>query len=254
MPFTKLLIVVFAAVTLLIGSTVVRGDEHQTLALFDGIQDSVLDAKFIPIDSKRANLLIQNQTQQDVFVELPDAIAAVPVLAQFGFNQQQGQQQGQGAGGNQSVGGAAQGQNFGQNFGQQAGGFRIAPGKTRKVKVTTVCLEHGKPDPNPKVAYRLMPIDQYTQDARVAELCKQLGQRAVSQKVAQAAAWHLANELSWAKLAQINRLESRYLGNIPYFTSAELTRAKSWVGAIEKEAMPNIDDEKPKYALSETNR
>ncbi len=39
------------------------------------------------------------------------------------------------------------------------GFFNVKPGKVGKLRVPTVCLEHGKPDPNPRMAYKLVPIE-----------------------------------------------------------------------------------------------
>ncbi|NND98162.1 MAG: hypothetical protein HKN47_12615 [Pirellulaceae bacterium] len=219
----------------------------EVVDLFQAIDAGDVAAQFIPANAMRANVLIRNTTTRELHVKLPDAIAAVPILAQFGqqgFGQQaQGPGGGGGGGGsNQAVGGGMdaggrQGQNFGQGAGgQQPGGFmRIGPQKTRKVKATTVCLEHGKPDPHPRIAYKMIPIGQYTDDPRVAELCAKLGQRELDQTVAQAAAWHFANGLDWNALASINSLESKYLGNVPFFTSAELEKAKSLVKMLNEE-------------------
>jgi len=112
------------------------------------------------------------------------------------------------------------------------GFMRIEPEKTRKLTATTVCLEHGKPDPHPRIAYQMIPIEKFTDNAQVVELCRQLGRHEIAQTTAQAAAWHLANGLSWEKIAGINRLESRYLGNIKFFKPAELKRAKEFVESL----------------------
>lgn len=140
-----------------------------------------------------------------------------------GFNQGQGQ--GQGNQGNFGFGGQRQGQGF--------GGFRIPPEKLRKLKVTTVCLEHGKPEPNAKVEYRIVPLAQFRDDDRIAALCRRLASGQTSQNTAQAAAWHLSNKLSWNDLSKLNRIESRYRGNIRQFTSSELGDAKRLVAHIE---------------------
>src|SRR5690606_30047510 len=94
--------------------------------------------------------------------------------------------------------------------------------KQLKVKVTTVCLEHGKQDPNPRAAYKMVPAEQFTQDARVIEVCRLLGHKRLSQNVAQAATWHLTDNLSWQELAVKNRIESKYTGNVRWFHPQEL--------------------------------
>lgn len=114
--------------------------------------------------------------------------------------------------------------------------MRIAPRKTRKLTATTVCLEFGKPDPHPRIAYRIVPIQSITDAPAVVELCRQIGRGSIDQPTAQAVAWHLANGLSWQRLADINRIESRYLGNIKFFQPVALNRAKQWIK--ERQAKP----------------
>ncbi len=123
-------------------------------------------------------------------------------------------------------GGGLGGGGFGGGGGLGAGGFfRVEPGKTRKLLVNTVCLEHGKPDPNPRMTYKLVPLENIKDDPAISQLCQHLGTGDVSQTVAQATAWHLANGLTWNELRQKNRHESKYTGNIRWFTGDELASA-----------------------------
>ena len=214
---------------------------ESAIDLFEAAADEQVTLRFIPVDASRGNLLIDNQTNEVLTIKLPSAFAAVPVLAQFG-QQGFGQQGQQGGGASQAVGGGPDqgggGQNFGQGLGQgfgqgqgnrQIGGFmRVAPDRPRKVKAITVCLEHGKPEPNPRIAYTIMPIADYTDDERIAKLCRNLARHDISQNAAQAAAWHLANDLDWNKIAKLNRVESKYLGNIRFFSSKEIDTAKTF--------------------------
>ena len=233
-----------SAVFLFCFSTLTSAADPAAVELFDAMKNGQVNVKFIPANSFTANVLIENKTDKVLHVELPDAIAAVPVLAQLG--QQFGQQQGGGGGGggNQSVGG---GMNGGGNGGQQRGGIqggfmRIAPQKTRKLKATTVCMEYGKPDPNPRVAYKMIPVTELTKDKNLIELCERLGKKEVDQKIAQAVAWHLANGLDWKQLAKINRLQSRYLGNVPLFTASHLKKAKELVETLTEQTSDQSAD------------
>ena len=122
---------------------------------------------------------------------------------------------GLGAGGGFNGGGALGGGGF----------FRIEPGKTRKLVVNTVCLEHGKPNPNPRMTYKLVALEKVNDNPAIAKLCQRLGEGRVPQNVAQAAAWHLANDLSWEELQVKNRHESKYTGNVRWFTPSELESA-----------------------------
>ncbi len=49
---------------------------------FAAIRNGDLDVKFIPRDSRRAQVLIKNNTDQPLSVKLPDAFVGIPVLAQ----------------------------------------------------------------------------------------------------------------------------------------------------------------------------
>jgi hypothetical protein len=102
------------------------------------------------------------------------------------------------------------------------GMMRIPAEKQLKLKVTTVCLEHGKRDPNPRAAYKMIPAEQFISDTRVVEICKLLGYNRLTQNVAQAAAWHLTDNLSWQELAVKNRIENKYTGNVLWFHPREL--------------------------------
>jgi len=80
------------------------------------------------------------------------------------------------------------------------GFFSVPAGKTIKVKVPCVCLEHGKPDPKPRVPYKIVPLETVTAEPAVAGVLARLGEGKYSQRVAQAAAWHLANGMTWEEL------------------------------------------------------
>ena len=109
--------------------------------------------------------------------------------------------------------------------GMGGGAFSIPPEKTRVLRVTTVCLEHGKPEPSPRYPYRLVEVEAFSSDPKVAIMLEALGRGAVSQKVAQAAAWHLSSGLTWEQLAA-EKID--HAGGVPdeaYFNPAELLAA-----------------------------
>lgn len=125
----------------------------------------------------------------------------------------------------------------GGGMGGMGGGmFNVAPGKVGKIKVPTVCLEHGKADPNPRVQYEIRPIDSFTDNKQVAEICKMLGRGEVVQNVAQAAAWHLTDGLSWDELARKNRVKLSNGYTEKYFAPQELVMAVRVVGEAERRA------------------
>lgn len=118
------------------------------------------------------------------------------------------------------------------------GFFRVAPHKTGKLSVRTVCLEHGKPDPHSRVKYRLVELQRFQSDPRVASVCRLLGSGTISQQVAQCAAWHLTDGLTQQQLAEKNRTESRYTGNVRMFSDREIQTAMQLVQSLTTE-LPN---------------
>jgi hypothetical protein len=187
------------------------------VGLFEAMDAGQVDVKFIPHDASKANVLVKNLTDKPLEIRLPSAFAGVPVLGQMGM------------GGMGGMGGG-----MGGMGGGMGGMMRVAPERMRKMQVTTVCLEHGKPDPNPKMAYKIVPLDQVTKDSNVTVLCEALGNGLVTQNTAQAAAWHLMDKMSWSELAAKNRVESKYLGTIRWFSPIELKTAVAVVSECKR--------------------
>jgi len=96
----------------------------------------------------------------------------------------------------------------GMGGGMGGGAFSVPPEKTKVLKITTVCLEHGKKEPSSRMAYKLVALDTFSTDPKLQAILASLGRGELSQKVAQAATWHVANGLSWDQLAgkKIDRL------------------------------------------------
>ncbi|MBC8875219.1 MAG: hypothetical protein H8E44_37835 [Planctomycetes bacterium] len=138
---------------------------------------------------------------------------------------------GGGGGGQQGFGGGFGGGGLGGGGGFGGGGlggggmFNVAPGRVGKLKVATVCLEHGKSDPNPRVPYEIRPIESFTKDQKVIEVVKMLGRGEVPRNTAQATVWHLANGLSWPELAHKDRIRLRSGYAEKYFAPQEIALA-----------------------------
>lgn len=238
-----------------------RGDVLEAIDVFDAIDQQLVAVRYIAVSSSRGNLIAENLTDQEIIVRLPDAIAARPVLAQaadpFGANGLANNNNG--GGGGQSVGGNANGgqqgigqQGFGQpGIGQQGVGFqaggqafqngglmRIGPAKTRKRTVVTVCLQYGKPDPVPAMKYELVRFESLDTDPLIERLCRELGGPDLTTSAGQAAAWHLIDSIAWTELETLNRLESKYLGNVRRFSNTDITHAKNWTDASHSVANP----------------
>ena len=219
-----------------------------------------IDVKLIPKDATEATLVFKNKTKKPLAIRLPEAAAGVPVLAQIGFpgglRPRGGFGPGAGLGpgggaGNQGFGfGAGLGvgagnQGFGNGFGNglmggRRGFFNVAPEKVGKLKVPAVCLEHGKRDPNPRVAYKIVPIDSFTDKPEVVQLVKMLGHLGPKyQNAIQAAAWNAQNGLSWEQLARKNKVQLRNRYTEKWFSYQELAFARRALAVSVKWANDN---------------
>ncbi len=230
-----------------IGSQQALAEEEKGIDLFKAVEQGDVTVKFIALNAKQANVLIKNESDEPLQLKLPQGIAAVPVLGQFGQNPNQNQNQNPGGGGSQGVGGGfdmgnGQGLGNGQGFENQQGFgrgiMRIAPGKAHKLKAKTVCLEHGKPDPKPRIAYRMIPLEKFTTDPILTQVCQQLGTGQIPQNVAQAIVWHHGNSVPWTQLADLDRVQSLYRGNIKFFSPEDLDAAKSFFASTSKNDYP----------------
>ena len=198
----------------------------QPVEFFAARQAGMIEVDFIPRNSKQANILIRNKTDKPVALAMPQAFGGIPVLAQFGGGGMGGMggggMGGGGMGGGGMGGGGGQGMGGGMGGGGMGGGgmggggmggggmgggggggfFNVEPNKVRRIKVNTVCLEHGKKEPNPRIKYMIVPIEWITKKQEVAEICKMLGSGKLNQGAAQAAAWHYSDNMSWQELGQ----------------------------------------------------
>lgn len=107
--------------------------------------------------------------------------------------------------------------------------FSVPPETVRTLRVATVCLEHGKPEPSSRRPYKLVSLESYSEDPQLAIILESFGRGEMTQKVAQAAAWHVASGLSWERLAAEIIDRAGGFPDEPYFKPAELRAAHSVV-------------------------
>ncbi len=232
--------------------------------MFAALDSGELQIDYLPQDATKAVLIFRNSTNKPMKIKLAETFGALPVLAQGfggggagGFGGGGGLGGGGGGfgggGGGQGGGGGLGGLGGGGGFGGQGGGggggglFRVEVDKPRKLVATTVCLEQGKPDPNPRMKYRIVRLEEVNPSPEVAEVCRALGYGKLSQKTAQAAAWHLANDLSWDRLSTLPRVISKYTG-VEYFFSASDIQSAMQVVAAAKIATSDSDSDSEFYS------
>lgn len=245
----------------------------ESVELFDGIESGDLDVTVIPKSALAANVFVANKSSKPLTVKLPKAVAAVQVLKQ-GFGGGMGGMGGGGGfgGGAQAAGGGFGGGAFGgggfggigggagvggfgsgnlgiggggaMGLGGGAGFFSIPSDAVVQLPLNTVCLEHGKPDPQPKMRYKLVPIETYTSDPVLQELMVMVGSGTIDPAAAQAAAWNIANDMSWEKLAA---KQIEHLGGVPpepYFSRNQLAAAQQ----VASQAAGRVRERKEKEA------
>jgi hypothetical protein len=85
------------------------------------------------------------------------------------------------------------------------------------------------------MSYRLVSLDAFSTEPKLQMLLESLGRGALSQRVAQAASWHLSDGMSWEQLAakKIDRLGRP---DEPYFSEAELLMAHRAVAIVTERA------------------
>ncbi|MCH9652780.1 MAG: hypothetical protein K0U86_03865 [Planctomycetes bacterium] len=214
--------------------------------LFVAMESGKVDVKIIAKNSKGGNVLITNNESKPLNVKLPETFLAVQVLKQGalggGLGGGLGGQGQGGQGGGQTTGGGGQG-GLGGGLGGQGGAggagggfFSIPPEKTVYVPYTSVCLEHGKLEPAPRMDYRMVRTEEMVKDPALQELLKFVATGRVNQQAGQAAAWHLANKMSWQQLASKSVKHLGGAPSTPYFKTNEIQFAAQLVGMAQERA------------------
>jgi hypothetical protein len=195
--------------------------DAKAVEMFQAMEEGILTVDFIGKDAKEANLIFKNKGNEAINVVLPETFGAVPVLAQGMMGG--GGMGGMGGGGMGGMGGGGMG---GMGGGGMMGGMmRVEPDTPRKMTVATLCLNHGKADPNPRMKYKVVRLAEVNDSPVIEEFCKALAAGKVSQNTAQAAAWHVANGLTWEELVRKPRVISEYTGVEMFFSKFEIQAA-----------------------------
>jgi len=212
--------------------------------VFAAQEAGALEVGVVPQNERRVTIQLRNVSNRPLTIQLPPALAAAPILAQQpglfnafpnpnqgGRNQQQAPQQ-LGIGMN---GGNQQGPGQGNFF--PGGMFNIPAGKAIKIKADAVCLEYGKPSPDARMKYELQPLDSVCDKPELAAVLTSLGQEQIDQRTAQAAAWHVTDDLSFDKLAG---LLGREVGATKeyQFTPDQVVAARNFLKKVPAQKQP----------------
>lgn len=248
------------------GNRVIRqltlDDTASVVDLFDGMESGQLEVKLAAKSANDASVFIKNLTDAPLSVSVPKAAVGVHILPQFqGQNpfggQQFGNQLGNQFGGNdtQRIGG--QMQPFGnqqQGFPNQQGNqgffgngvFSIPPEKTVQLKMRTVCLDYGLPEPHLGLKYELRKLETAISNPALRQLLEDYSPR-VNQDAMQAAAWHLSNGLNWKQIANLPNPRVP-LGVSTMFTAKTVKSAQNLVEEAEAAAKEREKQPAPEAA------
>lgn len=234
--------------------------------LFDAVNAEQVGVKLVPNDAMGGTVLIENKTDKPLTVKVPDAVVGVAVNSQFGGGGGGGMggggmggggMGGGGGGGQQAMGGGMGGGMMGGGMGggMMGGGgggmFSVPPESVVAVPFKSVCLEHGKTEPNSRSKYTVIPVSKFNSDPALYQLLSTVGAGKVDPQAAQAAAWHLSSKMTFEELA--NKLNEP-LGGFepsPYFSREQLMGAQQLVAEAngraleEAEAKGDASEDKP---------
>lgn len=208
--------------------------------LFDGVEQGTLAVRVAPRDEFSSRVYIANTTDKPQTVELPEAVVGVHVVQQVGLPQLPGnfgpglgtglqQGSGQQIGGNLQPGGQ---QGFPFSSGN-TGFFSIPPESTVQLQFNSVCLSYGQPAPRSRMTYVLFPAEEKIDSPALRQLLAGYHPRRIHRNIMQAAAWHLAGDMSWKELAS-RKVLSVGLRARPLFSRQQLEAAHGLVVSAEK--------------------
>lgn len=244
--------------------------ESSVLNVFEGMQSRQIEVKLTQKSEKSGTLFLRNPTKESVTVQFPESFVGIhvtnPNFIAAGANGQAFPQR-SGASIAQSTGNSI---NFPSKTVTQSDApepasldkveaetadpkalaekaaresakqrqVKVPAGKTIQLPVTSVCLEYGKPEPNSKMAYLIIPVERYSRNPILHELLPLFAKRRISQKTAQAAAWHVSNGLTWVELSS---LMGQGPVPVPMFNRATLQQANLLVNeakaiAVQRQA------------------
>ncbi|MDO4587817.1 MAG: hypothetical protein Q4C95_11040 [Planctomycetia bacterium] len=246
------------------------------LNLFQAIEEGLVEVQLTPKNAMECSVSVKNNSKKHLLIDMPSTFAGVPVVAQPGGRGMMGGMGGMGgmgamggfgglgemdamgiggrnqdrmggglgsrsgssgnSGGNQSFGGGMGGGRSSGMGGRGGGMFSIAPEKTVREKVRTVCLEHGKKDPTPNVKYTMVPLETYTNSKTTQTLCSMLANEEIDQYALQAAVWNEENGLTFDEMAVKTTRNSGLEHPRPFFQAQQIVLGQQILAQAVKEA------------------
>ncbi len=187
--------------------------QAETIRFFDGIDAGKLEVRVTAEGASLCRFRITNKTGQPLNVVMPGALAAVPVTLTITDGQDEpimiedelpppeGDEpppEGDDLPPPEDPQKLGIGCPYADN--SEANSFCFIPGRAVILQLRSVCLEHDRPGPNPRHHYEVRPLDKVTNIKGVYEICAMMGRGDIDHQVAQVAAWHLNNQITWRQL------------------------------------------------------
>lgn len=210
-------------------SSIAQSDsESKALNVFEAMQSRQIEVKLTQRSEKSGTLFLRNPSKESVTLQFPESFVGIHVTNP-NFLAGNGQALPQ-TGGGTTAQSTANSINFpdrkvsadapepdsldkaetaetkaadAEKAAARTRQVEVPAGKTLQLPVTSVCLEYGKPEPNSKMPYLIIPVERYSRNPVLHELLPLFAKHRISQKTAQAAAWHVSNGLSWVDLSSI---------------------------------------------------
>ncbi len=218
--------------------------QAETIRFFEGIDAEKLEVRVTADGANQCRFRITNKTERPLNVVMPGALAAVPVTLTITDGQDEpimiedelpppeGDEPPP-EGDDLPPPEDPQKLGIGCPYadGSEVNTFCFIPGRTAHLQLRSVCLEHDRPGPSPRHHYEVRPMDQVTNIKGVYEICAMMGRGEINHEVAQVAAWHLNNQITWRQLWDESQNAPGELGPRNGMTPRQLFDA---VEAVEK--------------------
>ena len=193
-------------------STAPSGVTTENVDLLDGRNAGDLEVIARGSGQDKVRLSIRNRSSHRLNVVIPPGLVAASTVGQPGGGAGGGRLQSMGLGSVSNREGAfgefrettgsGSLQSIGTNNDTIANHVAVPVGETVDLTIPGVCLNYGIPSPTPRNILRLVDVNEYSSNPRVRKALRSLATYGTSHGVAQAAMWHVCNDLPFELMAE----------------------------------------------------
>ena len=208
---TVLVLVGLSAISPILADKPSKADVVKAGDILTLIAEGKVSAQLTAHGAYRLSMRIKNLTDEPLEIDFPpglvaDAFAQNQLLSQVqsGSSSSSGSSAGSQPGtppSNRSGSGGSSGSSGSQGMAMlQTSKNRADAGQALQLTFRTACMNFGVPEPKPTSRLFLKRVEDYTPNPDLQIAVKQIAEQKVETSIAQAAIWHLSNNLSWEKL------------------------------------------------------